>query len=69
MNIYRAFRILLIPSACEAFGRRMAADQVAREHSAALDSAVWFDSEIAYRPIAFPDRCAVRQWHCCQRTS
>jgi len=57
MNTYYAFRIPLIPSACEAFGRRMAADQAAEEHSAAFDSAVAVavESETAYRPIAFPD--------------
>ena len=57
MNIYCAFRIPLIPSPCEAFGRRMAADQAAEEHSAAFDSAVasGSGSEIVYRSIAFPD--------------
>ena len=55
MNTYCAFRIPLIPSACEAFWRRTVADQAAEEHPAAFDSAVAVESETAYRPIAFPD--------------
>ena len=56
MNIYCAFRAPLIPSTCEPFGRRMAADQAAEEYSAAFDSAAAFEVELVYRPIAFPDR-------------
>src|SRR6266404_3290973 len=52
MNIYCALRIPLIPSACEAFWRRTAADQAAEEYSAAFDSAAAFEVELVYRPIA-----------------
>jgi hypothetical protein len=48
-------RLQIITLACEAFWRRMAADQAAEEHSAVFDSAVVFQVEIVYRPIAFAD--------------
>ena len=58
---------LISPLACE--GVFWLRDHMVQEESAAFESAVAFDSETAYRPIAFPDRYVVSHSRCCRRTS